>query len=690
MRRKFIRTFSLLCIAAMLLAGWGAPSVPIVKAAEDSEKFIPGEVVVKLVNASVLPAIAAQYGLAPTPLEEFGKRPIYRLKINDGTPAPTKAAALAADTQLRVVYAEANYESDAPETSGVIATRQSWSVGDPAAYQAQWAPTTIHLREAQRVTRGASMIVAVLDTGVDRHHPALAGRLLSGYDFVDDDNDPSEVGSQTTGPYGHGTHVAGLIALAAPEAKILPIRVLDERGVGNVWVLAEALAYAADPDGNPNTDDGADVVNLSLSTNRRTSVLADITGKLSSGTIDDDDSNPSPVPTPEPAETNKGALVVVASGNGGDDVKQYPAAETGISGLLAVAASDSTDTLTSFSTRGSWVKVMAPGDGITSSVPGNLYGTWRGTSMAAPLAAGEAALIRAVRPDLSARAVRDLIVDTAPEVMKQGTVRRRIDAAAALASVGVRANPIEQAQFFVRQNYLDFFNRAPDESGFNFWTNQITSCGADAACIELKRTNVSAAFFLSIEFQQTGYLVYRLNRASFGSMPTYQKFMPDTQQIGEGIVVNSLGWEAKLEANKRAFTDAWVNRPEFHARYDGKSNEQFVSELFANAIVTPTAEEQTALVNALNAGSKTRAEVLRQIAENPSLIEREKNAAFVLTQYFGYLRRNPNDAPEPTLDFQGFNFWLAKLNQFGGDFVKADMVKSFIISGEYHDRFGAH
>src|SRR6185295_16802740 len=128
---------------------------------------------------------------------------------------------------------------------------------------------------------------ALLDTGVDTNHPALAGHLLPGRDFVDDDADPSEVGDQQTGPYGHGTHVAGLVALVAPEAKIIPIRVLDERGVGNIWVLAEALAYAVDPDGDPATADGADVINLSLTTPRETKLIGNLIARACGGTSED-------------------------------------------------------------------------------------------------------------------------------------------------------------------------------------------------------------------------------------------------------------------------------------------------------------------------------------------------------------------------------------------------------------------
>ena len=79
--------------------------------------------------------------------------------------------------------------------------------------------------------------------------------------------------------------------------------------------------------------------------------------------------------------------------------------------------------------------------------------------------------------------------------------------------------------------------------------------------------------------------------------------------------------------------------------------------------------------------------MLRRVAENSSLTQQEFNRAFVLMQYFGYLRRNPNDAPEPTLDFQGYNFWLNKLNQANGNYLAAEMVKAFIVSGEYRGRF---
>jgi len=264
------------------------------------------------------------------------------------------------------------------------------------------------------------------------------------------------------------------------------------------------------------------------------------------------------------------------------------------------------------------------------------------------------------------------------------------------------ANPIDTADFFVRQHYSDFLNRQPDAAGLSFWTNQITSCGTDQTCIDLKRINVSAAFFLSIEFQETGYLVYRTYKAAYGNLTSppnapvplrFEEFLPDTQQISQGVVVNAPGWEQQLENNKVAFFLDFVSRLRFRNDYPTTmSPSQFVDTLFMKASVTPTTTERAAAINEFGSAIDTsdttaRARSLRRVAENATLGAQEKNRAFVLMQYFGYLRRNPYDPPEATLDFQGYNFWLTKLNQFNGNFVNAEMVKAFITSGEYRQRF---
>jgi uncharacterized protein (TIGR03118 family) len=406
-------------------------------------------------------------------------------------------------------------------------------------------------------------------------------------------------------------------------------------------------------------------------------------------------------------------------------------------------------------------------------------------------------------------------------------------------AVVTATNPIDSANFFVRQQYLDFLNREPDAAGLAFWTDQITSCGADATCISLKRVNVSAAFFLSIEFQKTGMLSYLTNKAAFNAVPLYGVFEKDTQALQKDLIFGTPGFDAQLEANKQAYFNDFVARPDFVAQYPSSlTNAQYVDALLANAGISPSrfvvnltntqenpptvptgrpgsyglatfslnaaqdamtftatvnnidftgAQSATtqdnlvaahihagatvapgvnggvvwgffgtpfndnnpndvvntpfasgvggtisgkwdapegngttlaaqlsnilagrayinfhttqfgggevrgnfpantqvfrdSLVSGLNAATETRTTVLRKIAESQTFSDTEFNRAFVLMEYFGYLRRHPDDA--------GFNFWFDKLNTFQGNFVNSDMVKAFITSGEYRQRFG--
>jgi len=250
-------------------------------------------------------------------------------------------------------------------------------------------------------------------------------------------------------------------------------------------------------------------------------------------------------------------------------------------------------------------------------------------------------------------------------------------------------NPLDTPQKFVRQQYIDFLNREPDANGLTFWTNEITSCGSDTSCIEVKRINVSAAFFLSIEFQQTGYLVDRLYISAFGRTPKLQEFSPDSRRISDGVIVNSPGWEQLLEGNKQAFVASLVQRSDFQAAFpQTMTADQFVTQLDTNAGNVLTGSEKATLVAMLSGSptDATRASVLRAIAENSTLQRRESDKAFVLMQYFGYLQRNPDDLPDH--DLSGYDFWLAKLNQFNGNFIQAEMVKAFSVAGEYRKRFG--
>src|SRR5215831_9182512 len=243
-------------------------------------------------------------------------------------------------------------------------------------------------------------------------------------------------------------------------------------------------------------------------------------------------------------------------------------------------------------------------------------------------------------------------------------------------------NPIDDPQNYVCQHYHDFLNRQPDAAGLAFWTNEISSCGTDAQCIEIKRINVSGAFYLSIEFQQTGYLVERLYKTAFGSasgastfggshqLPVpdvrLNEFLSDTQKIGQGVVVGQANWEQILENNKQAFTADFVQRLRFNLAFPtAMTAAQFVDTLNGNAGNPLSQTERGQLITDLSDGAKSRAQILRAIAEHPNLVNAEFNRAFVLMQYFGYLRRNPNDPPDS--DYTGYDFWLTKLNQFNGN-----------------------
>jgi glucose/arabinose dehydrogenase len=254
------------------------------------------------------------------------------------------------------------------------------------------------------------------------------------------------------------------------------------------------------------------------------------------------------------------------------------------------------------------------------------------------------------------------------------------------------ANPIDRSDFFVRQHYLDFFSREPDAPGLAFWTNGIELCGSNQGCREAKRIDTSAAFFLSIEFQETGYLVYRLHQAAYGNVTgtpvpvRLDEFLRDTQEIGRGVVVGEGDWQNLLEQKKRDFVNSFVERAAFVSRYPtGQTPAQFVAALDANAGDVLTPAEEADLAARLADGRETRATALRRVAEDDDLRRAEFNRAFVLMEYFGYLRRDPDAAPNT--DFSGYNFWLAKLDAFNGDYHAAQMVKAFLDSTEYRKRF---
>jgi hypothetical protein len=252
---------------------------------------------------------------------------------------------------------------------------------------------------------------------------------------------------------------------------------------------------------------------------------------------------------------------------------------------------------------------------------------------------------------------------------------------------GSITNAIDDATFFVSQNYRDFLSREPDASGLAFWTSEINSCGTNAACLDFKRQNVSAAFFLSIEFQETGFYAIRLQRAAFGkksresSRISFSQFLTDAGAIGTGVIVGQPGYLQLLEQNKQNYATQLVSSAAFISRFPtSQTGTEYVNALYSSAGVTPTQTELDNALVAFGAGDTAgRTAALRKVAESNSVTQAELNPSFVLMEYFGYLRRDP--------DANGYNFWLGKLEQFNGNYIQSDMVKSFIVSGEYRGRF---
>lgn len=290
-----------------------------------------------------------------------------------------------------VVYAEPNVATQLDDNR-----MHAWLAGSPGASTDEGAayldqPAAAGLSTAHALSTGQGVTVAVLDTGVDADHPALTGKVFGGWDYVDDDSDPSDQRADPSSSlpdeaYGHGTFVAGLVALVAPQAQIMPERVLDGDGNGNVFVVAQAILDAVAA--------GADIVNLSCGT----------VGNVASALLD------------EALKTarDKGAVVVASAGNQGSSTPLYPADSKH---ALSVSALDlSTGEVAGWASWGAWVAVAAPGTDVVGPVPDGSYAVWSGTSMAAPQVSGQLALIRARSPKLSPDAQTKAVESTAQPV----------------------------------------------------------------------------------------------------------------------------------------------------------------------------------------------------------------------------------------------------------------------------------
>lgn len=237
--------------------------------------------------------------------------------------------------------------------------------------------------------------------------------------------------------------------------------------------------------------------------------------------------------------------------------------------------------------------------------------------------------------------------------------------------------PLDEADFFVRQHYRDFLGRNADANGLDYWTSQIIQCGADAECIRARRIDVSAAFFAETEFQETGSFVYRLYKSALGRRPQFAEFLS-----GRGRVVAS----PSLQANKHALVQEFVNGAEFNRHYpQSLSGPQFVDALLATASASggvSLAAQRGSLLQLYNGQDSGRVAVVSQLADSGSFAQAEYNRAFVLMQYFGYLRRDPDE--------RGLTFWVNVLQSKSATDPRSyqAMVCSFLSSTEYQSRFG--
>lgn len=247
-----------------------------------------------------------------------------------------------------------------------------------------------------------------------------------------------------------------------------------------------------------------------------------------------------------------------------------------------------------------------------------------------------------------------------------------------------QANPVDDSRVFVRMQYLDFLSREPESAGFQAWLGVLNNCSDVSNNPECDRVKVSSSFFLSTEFQLKGFYVYRFYTLSLRRVPTYAEIIPDMKSVSGST-------SAEVFAKRAAFADSWVQRQAFKSVYDSKTNTDFVNMLMDNRGLSqitapdPASPDGAAkialtradLINRLNSGTFTRAQVVRAIVESDEVFAAEFNPAFVAMQYFGYLRRDPD--PD-------YHKWLRYLNDHPNDF--RTMVNGFMNSVEYRLRFG--
>jgi thermitase len=373
-RHQAVASALVLGVCLLMLSGAAGRA----RADPPGNEFEPGQVVVELESAASLKKIEATYKTTRT--ERLDKTNVYLLHLQADSSVNGTLGEMKRDKRLQ--HAEPNFVIRPFEGE---ARHRAWGESDAEPSPQDDAASALNLSMAHSVSQGLGSTVAVLDTGVQLDHPALKANLegVKGYDFVDNDYIPSDLpdgkdhdaNGVADELVGHGTHVAGIVDRVAPAAKIMPVRVLDSDGYGNVFTIAQAVSFAK--------ENGADVINLSLGTSSESKVLQ----KVIQDAIKKD-------------RTKNGVLVAAAAGNMNTSQMYYPAAGNGgkasADGLVAVTSVNKYGQKSNFADYGSWVDIAAPGEGIRSAFPTSVYANWSGTSMATPFVSGEAALIHAV------------------------------------------------------------------------------------------------------------------------------------------------------------------------------------------------------------------------------------------------------------------------------------------------------
>lgn len=382
---------------------------------EEETPYVPGRLLVQFAPGTLdeeKAAIHERFGAQV--IEEIPALGIQILQV----PEEATSMVFAYQAEPAVRFAEPDYIAriagwpDGPVLSGDALTTTVdglLQVPNDPRFPEMWNLAKIRAEQGWDITVSSpAVVIAVIDTGADRNHPDLQGKLVPAYDFVNGDSDPSD-------DQGHGTHVAGTaaavtnngigIAGVAWEAKIMPLKALSASGAGAHSWIANAIVWA--------TDHGADVINMSLG------------GPYTSATMREAVNY----------AWNHGLVLVAAAGNGNTSNPTYPAAYENVMG---VAATTQTDQRASFSNYGSYISVASPGVSILSTTRGASYQAWSGTSMATPHVAGLVALLKSLHPDWSNVQIRETIEESAVDLGTPGWDvvfgSGRIDAYTALSS----------------------------------------------------------------------------------------------------------------------------------------------------------------------------------------------------------------------------------------------------------------